>query len=132
MFQWRGSIINLDSKQGSGSNTGVWLLKNLQGKSTTGAHEMGHGWGAVKNTENGHPVETDIRGKGQPGMMYPRGTIVGPEYQYDPKASAGALGGTLDPSKRAVNQQDVDFLELDKLTYTDGKATIGTLTNIKH
>ena len=63
---------------GLGSNTGYFKLGNLLNNSTTAAHEYGHTLGLD------HPKELDIRGKGQPGIMYPRGTICDPQFQYDP------------------------------------------------
>lgn len=118
----------------TGSNTGQYLLGNISGANeTTSSHEMGHGWGAVAGTPDGHPVETDIRGKGQPGIMQARGTIVDSQYQWDPKAPAGAKGGTLNPEKRKVTQTDINYLNLDKLKFDkDGKADLGKLSNRYH
>jgi hypothetical protein len=94
---------------------------------------MGHTWGAVKGTADGHPVDKDLRGQGQPGMMNARGTIVDPQYQYDPNAKPGAPGGTLNPDKRQVTQQDINYLNLDKLKYDQNdKAQLGSLSNIAH
>lgn len=119
---------------GLGSNTGQFLLKNIAADgSTTEAHEFGHGWGAVQGTADGHPVDRDLRGDGQPGIMNARGTIVDPQYQYDPKAKPGEKGGTLNPDKRKVTQQDINYLNLDKLKYDkNGKANLGSLSNVYH
>lgn len=45
--------------------------------SSTEAHEFGHSLGLWPGTKKGHPKE-NLLGKGQPGIMYPRGTIVDP------------------------------------------------------
>jgi RHS repeat-associated protein len=128
------SGVPISSADGVGSNTGVFLLGNIsKDGSTTESHEMGHTWGAVKGTADGHPVDKDLRGQGQPGMMNARGTIVDPQYQYDPNAKPGAPGGTLNPDKRQVTQQDINYLNLDKLKYDQNdKAQLGSLSNIAH
>ena len=128
------SGIDISYADGVGSNTGQFLLKNISADgSTTEAHEFGHGYGAVKGTADGHPVDKDLRGEGQPGMMNARGTIVDPQYQYDPKAKPGEKGGTINPDKRKVTQQDINYLNLDKLKYDkNGKANLGSLSNDYH
>ena len=128
------SGIDISYADGLGSNTGQFLLKNIAADgSTTEAHEFGHGWGAVQGTADGHPVDRDLRGDGQPGIMNARGTIVDPQYQYDPKAKPGEKGGTLNPDKRKVTQQDINYLNLDKLKYDkNGKANLGSLSNVYH
>lgn len=82
---------NISFVDGLNSNTGYFLLDNLLNGSTTAAHEFGHTLGLD------HPHNLDIRGKGVPGIMYPRGTIVDPPYQYDPNAAPGKPGGTMNP-----------------------------------
>ncbi|MDB5272088.1 MAG: conserved repeat domain protein [Chitinophagaceae bacterium] len=128
------SGIDVSYMDGLGSNTGVWLLNNIQKEnSTTEPHEMGHGWGAVKDTEDSHPAESNIKGKGQPGIMHARGTIVDPQYQWNPNAKAGQAGGTLNPDKRKVTQQDINYLDLNKVQLDEnGKGELGKLTNKTH
>ncbi len=128
------SGIDISYADGVGSNTGQFLLKNISGDgSTTEAHEFGHGYGAVKGTADGHPVDKDLRGEGQPGMMNARGSIVDSQYQYDSKAKPGEKGGTLNPDKRKVTQQDINYLNIDKLKYDkNGKANLGSLSNDYH
>lgn len=109
-----------------GSNSGYWMLENLYKGSTTAAHEYGHTLGLP------HPEDMDLRGKGRPGIMYARGTLVDPSYQYDPEKPAGAKGGTMHPMYRQVKQEDVESLQLQKLTYTNGEAIIGAFTNLWH
>lgn len=118
-----GSISFVD---GLGCNSGYFLLENLYKGSTTAAHEYGHTLGLE------HPQNLDIRGAGVPGIMYPRGTLVDPEYQYDPSIPAGQKGGTMHPMYRRVKQEDIQNLKLHKLDFENGRAVIGEFTNIFH
>ncbi len=109
------------------SNTGFFKLDNLLNNSTTAAHEYGHTIGLH------HPMQMDIRGQGTPGIMYPRGSIVDPEFQYSPVAAPNAPGGTINPFTRKVLQKDIDNLNLPRLSYDrSGFATIGKFTNVWH
>jgi hypothetical protein len=109
-----------------GSNTGYWMMENLYKGSTTAAHEYGHTLGLA------HPDDKDLRGQGRPGIMYARGTLVDPEFQYDPSKPAGVTGGTMHPMHRIVKQKDIDLLNLHKLSFINGIATAGEFTNIWH
>jgi hypothetical protein len=112
---------------GIGSNTGYFKLANLLDNSTTAAHEYGHTLGLL------HPDELDIRGRGRPGIMYPRGTIVDPQYQYSAHAAPLEPGGTINPFTRKVMQQDIDNLRLHKLHFNkEGFAVIGEFTSVWH
>jgi RHS repeat-associated protein len=116
----------------AGSNTGHFMTGNIRadGSSTEG-HEMGHGYGLD------HPADTDLRGEGQPGIMYPRGTATDAEYTYNPALGSttvdpitGARANTMNTDKRKVLQSDVDDLGLDRLKFDEqGKAKLGALTN---
>ena len=118
---------NISFVDGVGSNTGYFKVDNLLNNSTTAAHEYGHTIGLE------HPEMLDICGKGVPGIMYPRGTIVDPEYQYSPVAAPLAHGGTINPFSRKVQQEDIDNLQLSKLSYNrNGIAVIGNFTSIWH
>jgi hypothetical protein len=118
---------NISFTDGIGSNSGYFKLENLYKSSTTAAHEYGHTIGLE------HPAILDIRGKGQPGIMYPRGTLVDPQFQYDATVPAGQTGGTLNPIHRKVSQQDIDSLKLQKLPFNINRfATLGEFSNIYH
>jgi len=109
-----------------GCNSGYFLLENLYAGSTTAAHEYGHTIGLV------HPDNIDIRGKGIPGIMYPRGTLVDPQYQYDPSKPPGVKGGTMHPIYRKVFADDISALKLEKLQFRNNKAIVGSFTNVYH
>ena len=80
-----------------------------------------------------HPEDLDIRGRGIPGIMYPRGTIVDSIYQYDSTAEAFGPGGTINPATRKVLQQDIDDLKLHKLHFNrKGMAVLGAFSSIWH
>lgn len=118
---------NISFVDGINCNTGYFKLDNLLHNSTTAAHEYGHTIGLE------HPDELDIRGKGLPGIMYPRGTITDPAYQYDPSALPLQPGGTLNPFTRKVLQADIDNLHLDNLNFSKNNFTvIGDFTSVWH
>lgn len=117
---------NISFVDGIGCNTGHFKLENLYEGSTTAAHEYGHTLGL------NHPRELDIRGKGVPGIMYPRGTLVDPQFQYDPSKPAGVTGGTMHPMYRKVFQQDIDHLNLHRFLSNNKRAIIGDYTNVYH
>ena len=111
---------------GLNCNSGYFKLENLYKGSTTAAHEYGHTIGL------NHPKNMDIRGQGVPGIMYPRGTLVDPQYQYDPAKPAGITGGTMHPMYRKVKLQDIEDLKLHRLEFHHGKAVLGEFTNVWH
>jgi hypothetical protein len=122
------AVGNISFVDGLGCNSGYFLLENLYKGSTTAAHEYGHTLGLP------HPRDLDIRGQGVPGIMYPRGTLVDPEYQYNPQGRAGDSnnGGTMYPIYRKVRQQDIDLLKLNKLDFKNRKAIVGEFSSIWH
>jgi hypothetical protein len=117
---------NISFVDGIGCNTGHFKLENLYEGSTTAAHEYGHTLGLE------HPKNVDLRGKGVPGIMYPRGTLVDPQFQYDPSKPAGVTGGTMHPMYRKVFQTDIEQLNLHKLPFHNKTAIIGEFTNVYH
>jgi hypothetical protein len=118
---------NISFVDGIGSNTGYFKLENLIQTSTTAAHEYGHTIGLV------HPKELDIRGKGFPGIMYPRGTITDPHFQYDHRAAPGKQGGTLNPHYRKVLPSDIEDLRLHKLFFNEeNRAIVGEFSSLYH
>lgn len=121
------SPVHVSFVDGIKCNTGYFKLDNLLHNSTTAAHEYGHTIGLD------HPEKLDIRGKGQPGIMYPRGTICDPVFQYDPTAEPQKPGGTINPYSRKVLQSDIDLLRLHKLSWNkDGFAVLGDFSSIYH
>lgn len=117
---------NISFVDGLGCNSGYFLFENLYKGSTTAAHEYGHTLGLD------HPTVLDIRGHGVPGIMYPRGTLVDVQYQYDSSVAAGLKGGTMHPMFRKVKQEDIANLKLHRLDFQSGKAIIGDFTNVYH
>jgi hypothetical protein len=117
---------NISFVDGINCNSGFFKLENLYKGSTTAAHEYGHTIGLD------HPKDLDLRGKGIPGIMYPRGTLVDPQFQYDPSKPAGITGGTMHPIYRRVLLQDITDLKLHRLRFRSNKARIGEFSNVYH
>jgi hypothetical protein len=117
---------NISFVDGLGCNSGYFKLENLYKGSTTAAHEYGHTLGLE------HPDALDYRGRGVPRIMYPRGTLVDPQYQYDPAIPAGVTGGTMHPMYRKVFPEDVAALKLERLRLKNERAIVGEFTNVFH
>ena len=120
------AVGNISFVDGLGCNTGYFQADNLYEGSTTAAHEFGHTLGLD------HPRNIDIRGQVRPGIMYPRGTLVDPEFQYDPNVPAGIPGGTMHPKFRQVSLSDIRALEIHKLRFNGKTAILGDFTNQFH
>ncbi|MCB0508616.1 MAG: peptidase M10 [Bacteroidetes bacterium] len=119
------SKLNISYMDGIGSNSGYFMLANLYKGSTTAAHEYGHSLSLP------HPKNLDIVGKGIPGIMYPRGTLVSQEFQNDVNAQPGGPGGTLNPQHRRVKQEDIEHLQIDKHILNEN-FVLGKFTNQYH
>ena len=119
---------NISFVDGIGCNSGYFKLENLYKGSTTAAHEYGHTLGLH------HPHDLDLRGKGVPGIMYPRGTLVDAQYQYNPSGVAGDSnnGGTMHPKYRKVLEPDIALLKLHKLSFENRKAILGGFSSLWH
>lgn len=117
---------NISFVDGLGCNTGYFQFDNLYEGSTTAAHEYGHTLGLD------HPTDLDIRGQGRPGIMYPRGTLVDPEFQYNPAAAIGEPGHTLHPIHRRVLQKDIELLKIHRLEFNGNVAVIGDFSSFWH
>jgi hypothetical protein len=117
---------NISFVDGLGCNSGYFKLENLYKGSTTAAHEYGHSLGLE------HPSNLDCRGKGVPRIMYPRGTLVDPQFQYDPTKPAGVTGGTMHPMYRKVFVDDIALLKLEKLKFQNRTAIVGEFSNVYH
>ncbi len=118
---------NISFVDGINCNTGYFKLDNLLNNSTTAAHEFGHTIGLD------HPDMLDIRGTGTPGIMYPRGTIVDPPFQYDPNAQPLQPGGTMNPFTRKVLLNDIANLRLHTLDFNEnGFAVLGDFSSVWH
>jgi hypothetical protein len=119
------SKIQISMVDDLGSNTGYFLKANLYEGSTTAAHEFGHTMGLK------HPQIMDIRGHGRPGIMYPRGTLVDPEFQYNPLAKYGEPLHTMNPIHRRVMQQEIDLIGMPQLIHNQ-ELIVGKYTAIFH
>jgi len=117
---------NISFVDGIGCNSGYFKVENLYTGSTTAAHEYGHTLGLD------HPLDLDYRGKGIPRIMYPRGTLVDPPFQYDPSKPAGVTGGTMHPMYRKVFAEDIAALKLERLRFYNSKSIAGKFTNVFH
>jgi hypothetical protein len=97
---------------------GTFYLSDDIGRSTTTAHEYGHGLGLDHDDLNQLTAPV-------PGIMFPRGTYVQSQFQWNRHAQPGAPGGSLNPKHRKVRPLDVLKLDLSKLNFTFGADCLG-------
>jgi hypothetical protein len=64
--------------------------------------------------------------------MYPRGTLVDPQFQYDPSKPPGVTGGTMHPMYRKVHTKDIENLKLNRLRFTNHSSILGDFSNVYH
>jgi hypothetical protein len=88
---------------GLGSQYGVFYTSDDLGHSTTSAHEFGHG--LMLDHNDSYQLDAPV-----PGIMFARGTLVKPEFQWNPKANPGEVGGTLNPKHRKVRSEDIQSI----------------------
>ncbi|WP_254561545.1 hypothetical protein [Dyadobacter diqingensis] len=109
---------------GLGDNVGHWLTTDNLGVSTTAAHEFGHSLGLD------HPAQVDFRGSNTPPpIMAPRGSLVDPQYQWNPQAVAGEFGGTMNPKYRKVTAEEVRLILQDLSFENDKNLYLGQISN---
>lgn len=102
---------------GLGTQYGVFYTSDDLGHSTTTAHEFGHGLLLDHN-------DYDQRAANPPGIMFARGTLVKPEFQWNPNALPGQAGGTINPVHRKVRSQDIRDIPFE----ASGKVSQRTLS----
>lgn len=105
--------------RGLGSRNGVFYTSDGLGTSTTAAHEFGHG--LMLDHNDGDQRDAEV-----PGIMFARGTLVRSEFQWDPKARAGAVGGTINPKFRKVRSEDIQAIPFSTVR-SDDMVTTGCL-----
>ena len=120
------AIGNISFVDGIGCNTGFFKLENLYVGSTTAAHEYGHTLGLS------HPDDLDYRGKGRPSIMYPRGTLVDPQFHIRSVKACRCSRRHVHPMYRRVFASDIAALQLERVRLDRGNAIAGEFTNVFH
>lgn len=110
---------------GLGSQRAVFYTSDQLGTSTTAAHEFGHG--LMLEHDDFDQLDQEI-----PGIMFARGTLVKPEYQWNTSALPGEYGGSINPKYRKVRASDIQKIPFASLEFNingyaclgDGKLTV--------
>jgi hypothetical protein len=103
---------------GMSGRFGTFFTSDDLGRSTTTAHEYGHGLGLDHD-------DLDQLHASVPGIMFARGTLVKPEFQWNPLAVPGAAGGSIKPHHRRVRAMDLKKLNLDSINFAAGVGCLG-------
>ena len=64
--------------------------------------------------------DNDQRDTEVPGIMFARGTLVKPQFQWNPSAEAGEVGGTINPIYRKVRAVDIQAIPFQTLKRGSG------------
>lgn len=99
---------------GLGAQDGVLYASDLSGITHTPAHEFGHGLLLDHNEPD--QTSTEI-----PGIMFARGTLVKPEFTYNP---ANAYS-TLNPKYREAREIDIQSIPFQSIEFKDGVGCLG-------
>ncbi len=97
---------------------GVFYTSDDLGRSTTAAHEYGHGLGL--GHDDTHQPDAKV-----PGIMFARGTLVDPRFQWNTSATPGAPGGCINPAIRKVRAEDIAKLDVSGLRFSGKLACLG-------
>lgn len=132
-FNHRNNFIRIENENhitrsfmgyGLGDNAGHWLTTDNLGTSTTAAHEFGHSLGLD------HPENLDFRGSTTPPpIMAPRGSLVEPQFQWEPTAKPGEFGGTMNPKYRKVTAEEILLILKDLNFENKQNHYLGQLSN---
>lgn len=101
-----------------GASTGTFYTSDGLGTSTTAAHEFGHGLMLDHDPLDQRKAEV-------PGIMFPRGTLVRPEFQWISEAAIGQKGATLKPHHRKVRAEDIKSIPWNRVRMEKNMGCLG-------
>ena len=64
--------------------------------------------------------------------MYPSGTLIVQQNDYDSSKPGGVTGSTIHPMYRKVLPEDIAQLKLHKLRFVNNRSIVGEFTNVFH